>query len=197
VHLLRAQPHGVAKGGGVLQRALQHLGAGQRHLGLAKAHAARFGELGHLGQHLARQAARERAQREQARLVQLFGAELEHLHQAGLVEHGVGVGRADQAGHATGHGGGHFGFEHAFVLVAGLAQARRQVHQAGQHDAAAGVDGAVGRKVGRGRCRGPRCGRRPGHVADLVKARGGVDHTAVLDQDLHDFKPNWPLALTG
>jgi hypothetical protein len=56
--------------------------------------------------------------------VQLLGAELEHLHQAGLVEHRVGVGRADQAGHAAGHGGGHFGFEHALVLVAGLAQAR-------------------------------------------------------------------------
>ena len=38
---------------------------------------------------------------------------------------------------------------------------------------------------------------RHGHVADLVKARSGVDHTAVLDQDFHDFKPNWPLTLTG
>jgi hypothetical protein len=85
-------------------------------------------------------AARERAQREHARLVQLFGAELEHLHQAGLVQHRVGVGRADQAGDATGHGGGHFAFQHAGVLVAGLAQARRQIHQTRQHDAARGVD---------------------------------------------------------
>ena len=34
--------------------------------GLAKTHATRFGELGHLGEHLARKAARERAQRKQA-----------------------------------------------------------------------------------------------------------------------------------
>ncbi len=129
--------------------------------------------------------------------MQLLGAELEHLDQAGLVEHGVGIGRADQAGHATGHGGGHFGFEHAFVLMAGLAQARRQVHQAGQDDAARGVDGAGGGKVCRGAAQAHNAPGRHGHVADLVKARSGVDHTAVLDQDFHDFKPNWPLALTG
>jgi hypothetical protein len=80
--------------------------------------------------------------------VQLFGAELEHLHQARLVQHRVGVGRADQAGHAAGHGGGHFAFEHAFVLMARLAQARRQVHQARRDDAAGGVDRLVGREVG-------------------------------------------------
>jgi hypothetical protein len=51
--LLRAQPHGVAEGAGVLQRALQHLGVGQRHLGLAEADAAGLGQLGHFGQHLA------------------------------------------------------------------------------------------------------------------------------------------------
>jgi hypothetical protein len=152
---------------------------------------------GHLGQHLARQVARERTQREQARLVQLLGAELEHLHQARLVEHGVGVGRADQAGHATGHGSGHFGFEHALVLVAGLAQARGQVHQAGQHDAASGVHHALGREVRRYAVDAHDAACSDGDVAGLVEARGGVDDAAVLDQYLHDFKPNWPLALTG
>jgi hypothetical protein len=155
---------------GVLQRALQHLGVDQRHLGLAEAHAAGFGQLGHLGQHLALQAARERAQREQARLVQLFRAELEHLHQTGLVQHRVGVGRADQAGDATGHGGGHFGFEHAFVLVARLAQARRQVHQARgstmQPDASMVRWGA---KSGGTRLMAHNAPRRDGHVADLVE----------------------------
>jgi hypothetical protein len=79
-----------------LQRALQHLHVDDGHLGLAKANAAGLGELGHFGQHLALEAARERAQREHARQVQLFGAELEHVHQARLVEHRVGVGRAHQ-----------------------------------------------------------------------------------------------------
>ena len=195
VQLLRAQPHGVAVGGGVLQRTLQHLGAGQRHIGLAEAHAARFGELGHFGEHLARQAAREGAQGEQARLVEFFRAELEHLHQTGLVEHRVGVRRADQAGDATGHGSGHFGFEHAFVLMPRLAQARCQVHQARQHETTRCVDAAVGRKVGRHTVDAHNAPRRQGNVAGLVKARGGVDHPAVLDQNFHDFKPNWPLSL--
>jgi hypothetical protein len=146
VPVLRAQPHGVAKGGGVLQRALQHLGVDQRHLGLAEAHTAGLGQLGHLGQHLALQAARQRAQREHPGLVQLFSAELQHLHQAGLVQHRVGVGRADQAGHATGHRGGQLAFQHAFMLMPGLAQAHGQVHQAWSHDAARGVNGLVGRE---------------------------------------------------
>ena len=37
VHVHRAQPGGVAKRGGVLQRTLQHLGVRHRHLGLTKA----------------------------------------------------------------------------------------------------------------------------------------------------------------
>ncbi len=45
MHFLRAQPHGVAKGGGILQSALQHLGVFQRHFSLAKAHAACIGEV--------------------------------------------------------------------------------------------------------------------------------------------------------
>ena len=54
----------------------------------------------------------------------LRGAELEHLDQARLVEHRVGVGRADQAGDAAGDRRGQLRLEHAFVLVARLAQAR-------------------------------------------------------------------------
>ena len=40
VQLLRSQPHFVAKAGSVLHGAQQHLGIGQRHFRLAKAHAA-------------------------------------------------------------------------------------------------------------------------------------------------------------
>ena len=39
----------------------------------------------------------------------------------------------------------------------------------------------------RGRGPGPQCARPPGHVADLVKARSGVDHTAVLIRIFMDF----------
>jgi hypothetical protein len=158
----------------------------------AKAHAAGLGELGHLGQRLALQAARQRAQREQPAAAELAGAELEHLHQAGLVEHGVGVGRADQAGHAAGRGGLQFALEHAFVLLPGLAQARGQVDQAGRHDQAAGVDDAVGVKSAArpGGCRWRRCGRRAMAMsATFVAAAGRVDHAAVANEDLHAWFP--------
>ncbi|MNY69358.1 hypothetical protein D3C86_2072860 [compost metagenome] len=79
--------------------------------------------------------------------------------------------------------------------MAGLAQARGQVHQTGQHDAARGVHHALGRKVGRHTVDADNAARRNRDVTDLVEARSGVDHTAVLDQYLHDFKPNWLLAL--
>jgi hypothetical protein len=68
-----------------------------------EADAAGLGELGHLGQCFAGETARQRAERIQARQVQAASAELEHLDQARLVEHGVGVGRADQARDAAGN----------------------------------------------------------------------------------------------
>ncbi len=81
------------------------------------------------------------------------------------------------------------------MLVAGLAQACGQVHQARQHDAASCIDGAVGRKVGGHAVDAHDAACRQRDVAGLVKPRSGIDHTAVLDQYLHDFKPNWLLAL--
>ncbi len=60
----------------------------------------------------------------------------------------------DQAGHPTGHGRGHFAVQHAGVLVPRLAQAHGQIDQAGQHQAAAGIDGSCGGKMGRGRADG-------------------------------------------
>ena len=76
----RAQPHGIAKRGCVLQRALQHLGVEDRHLGLAKTDTARLGEFGHFGQHFALEATRQRAQRKHPCKVQLFRAKLQHVH---------------------------------------------------------------------------------------------------------------------
>ena len=123
VLVLWAQPHGIVKGAGVGHGALQRLNAGQWHIGLTKGDAAGFGQLGHFGQRLALEADSQRTHGEQAGFVLLFGAELEHFHQTLLVEHGVGVRQADQAGDAPGHGRSHFRLQHAFVLMAGLAQA--------------------------------------------------------------------------
>lgn len=189
VAVLRAQPHGVAEGAGVEQRALQHLRVTQRDVGLAEADATGLGELGHFGEHFTGEAARERAEREQARALHLLGAELEHLDQAGLVEHGVGVGRADQAGDAAGHRRGHLAFEHAFVLVAGFAQPRGQVDQAGHDEAALGIERAVGAEVGRCAADGEHLAVGDGHVGLAVDARRRIDDAPIGDQDFHASFP--------
>ncbi|MDT4850019.1 hypothetical protein FQZ97_841580 [compost metagenome] len=183
--VLGTQPDGVAKGGGVLKRALQHLHVDDRHLGLAEADATGLGEFGHLGELFALQPPGERTQRKHARLVQFFGAELEHVHEAGFVQHRIGVGRADQRGHTAGHRRGHFALQHRGVFLAGLAQAHRQIHQAGRDHAATGVDGAVGMEVGRHVADGDDATGCDGDVGQLVAAGGRVHDTAVLDQDLH------------
>ena len=147
MQFLRTQPDRVAKRPRVLHGAHQHLGVGDTDLGLAKAHASGFAQLQHLGQHFTLEATGQCAQRQHPRLVQVLRPKAQHFHQARFVEHRIGVGRADQAGHAAGHGGSQLGSEHAFMLMAGLAQARGQVHQAGHDDAALGVQGLRRHKI--------------------------------------------------
>jgi hypothetical protein len=183
--VLRPQPDAVAEGGGVLQRTLQHLGVDDRHVGLAEGDAAGLGQLDHLGQHLALQAARERAEREHARLVALLGAELEHLHQAGLVEHRLCVGRADQAGDAAGDGRGQLAGQHAGMLLAGLAQPHRQVDQPGGTMQPLASMHTVGAEIGRYLADADDLAGRNRDVGHAVGLGGGVDQTTVLDQDLH------------
>ena len=93
----------VAEGRRVLQRAVQHQRCrGSGDVGLREADAAGLGELGHLGQRLARRAhASARRADRRAPGCRLRGAELEHLDEARLVERRVGVGRADEARHAA------------------------------------------------------------------------------------------------
>ena len=146
------QPHGVAEGMGVLHGAQQHLGVLNGLAGLGKAHAAGGGQLGHFGQRLALQAHGQGAQRVQVRQSQVVGAVLQHFHQARLIQRRVGVGRASQRRHASGHGGLHLGFQRGLVFEAWLAQAGGQVHQPRRHHQARAVDGP---------CRPETMGRRP------------------------------------
>ena len=192
----RAQPHGVAKGGGVLHGTLQHLGVLDGRFGLRVAHAAGFLQLGHLGQVLALEATGQGAQREQAAAAELARTQLEHLDQTWLVQGRVGIGQADHAGHAPRSSGGQFGLQHAFVFVTGFAQAHSQVHQARRHDEAGGVDDAVGFEIGADVAECRDAAGRDGQVTDLVEAGSRVDQSAVLDQDLHDgirprYQPGW------
>ena len=187
--VLRAQPSRVAKGASVLQCAVQHQGVVQRHFSLRKTHATRLGEFGHFGQRGAVQAAGERTQWEQTRLVQIARAVLQHLHQTGLVQRRVGVGQADQTGHATGHGGGHFRLQHAFVFMPRFAQAHRQIDQAGRNHQAARVDAAVGVEVGTDAAvliaEADDATGGDGHVADAVASVGGIDDATIFDKYLH------------
>ena len=183
--VLRAQPDGVAEGAGVLQGAVQHLRVDQGGVGLAEGDAAGFGQFGHFGELLASQAARERAQRQHARLVQALGSHLEHFNQARLVEHGVGVGRADQAGDAACNGCAHFAFQHAGVFVAWLAQACAQVDQARGDDAACGVQAPVGRETAGRFADGDDAACGNGDVGHFVAAAGRVNHTALFDEEFH------------
>jgi hypothetical protein len=176
----------AGKGAGVLQGAQQYLGVGQRHLGLAEGDAAGLGQRQHFGQHLALQVAGQRAQREYTRGVEFFGTKAQHLHQAGLVQHRVGIGRAHHARHAACHGRRQLGCQHARVLVTRLAQAHRQVQKTGCDDAAGGVDGFVSGKA---------CGRGPdsedlsvanGYIGIAIKSASGVYDAATPDQDVHE-----------
>ena len=193
--VLRAQPHGVAKGVGVAQRTAERGDAGQRHIRLAEGHAAGLGQLGHLGQGFALEAYGQRAHGEQTRLVLLLGTELEHFHQALLVKHRLGIGRADQAGHAAGHGSRHLGLQHAFMLVTGLAQTHGQVHQTRQHPLARGVDFTLGHKTIGHRADGGDHAAIDGDIGLLVETSCRVHHPAIANQNLHGLAPNWLPAL--
>ena len=189
VRILRAQPHGVFERFRILQRAQQHVGVFDRLFSLRKADAASFSQFRHLGQGAALQAHRQRAERMHVGLVQAARAVLEHLHQARFVQHRVGVGRADQAGHAALHRRLHFGLQRGLVFVAGFAQPGRQIDQPGRDHQAGGVDGAIGNEAGR-----RRAGRRnhavnDEHVAQRIDVVFRVDQTPVLDMQFHPWVP--------
>jgi len=71
------------------------------------------------------------------------------------------------------------------VLVAGLAQAGRQINQARRHDEAGGIDHAVCGEITVDLADGADAARGDGQVANLIEARGGIHQAAVLDEDFH------------
>ena len=70
IRILRAQPHGVAEGTGVLHRAQQHGRILYRLLGLRKPDTTGFGQLSHFGELFAFKANGQCAERIDMRLVQ-------------------------------------------------------------------------------------------------------------------------------
>ena len=143
MRVLRPQPDVIAEGRGVLHRAQQHLRVRQRRVGMRKGDAARVGELAHFGDGVAPESGRKRADRVHVSQVERARAMLEHLHQAGLVQRRVGVGRAGEAGHAAGDRRLQLRFQRRLVFEAGLAQARRKIDQSGADDQPGRVDHPV------------------------------------------------------
>ena len=81
------------------------------------------------------------------------------------------------------------------MLVTRLTQPGGKVHQAGDDQTPGGVDHA---RRGEARRNAPHTddpSRSQRYVTLLIKATGRVDHAAVLDENLHDLKQNWPLTL--
>ena len=122
---------------------------------------------------------------------QLAGTELQHVHQAGLIERRIGVGRADQAGHTAGRGRIQFRLQHAFMLVTGFAQPRRQVNQArcATTQPLASMTRAEVSKSGGNAANGNDASGGHGHIGAFVAATGWVDHAAVANQDFHASFP--------
>jgi len=167
----------------------QDLGVGKRRVGMREGNAAGFGQFGHFGEGFALEFLRHRADRIDARAGQVPGAELEHFHQARLVERRVGVGREGQRGDAAACRGEHFRFQRGLVFEAGLAQTHGKVDQAGAHHAIRRVDGLVGVEAVRGLADGGDLAGDDEDVRGLIDAVGGVDEAPVLDVNLHAVGP--------
>ena len=144
--VLRMQPHAIPKGARILHGTHQHLGIGNGSKRMRKADAPGLHQFCHLGDGVALQAHGKRAHGKEMRSIDAARPVLEHLDQARLVEHRIGVGRTRERGHASRERGLHFGLERGLVLEAGLAQPRGEVDHAGHHPAACAINHPVGHK---------------------------------------------------
>ena len=173
-----------------MQRTQQHLRVAHRHVGMREADAAGLGQRDHLGDHFTLEADRQRAERMHVRLVQVARAKLEHLDEARLVEHGVGIRRAHEGRDATRDGRGHLGRKRRLVLVAGLAQPRAQVDEAGRDDQARRVDRPVCVETGRRRAERGDVAACDEYVGLLLGTGNRVDQRAAFDMNLHALSVN-------
>ena len=95
------------------------------------------------------------------RLVERARAMLQHLDQARLVERRIGIRRAGETRHASGHGRVHLRFERGLVFETRLAQPRGEIDQTRADDQPARVEHAIGAPAGRRRADArPPCRRR-------------------------------------
>ena len=98
IAVLRSEPNSIAKGRGVLHGALQPLRIGNGVLCLRKTNAPSLCQLDHRGQHLTLKTACQCAQGINIGQVQPLGTKLQHLDQAWLIKHRLGVWQTHHAG---------------------------------------------------------------------------------------------------
>ena len=190
--ILRAQPHRVSEGRCVLQRPIKDQRIRQRCIGMREADAAGVGKLAHLGQFFALKSAGQRAKRIDMRTVQRFRAPFEHLDQARLVEHRVGIGRARKTGYTAGNRGQHFRFERRLVFESRFAQSDREIDEPWNHGESRRIDHPVGMPaVGRASDSGDASGGDEKRLLG-IDALCRIDDAAVSDLDLH-ADPRMPI----
>ena len=169
---------------GVLQRAAQQLSVFHGHAVVAEAHGADAGELVHLGEPLAGQADAHGG--EEAGRHARFGARLagEALEHGRRVDHGVGVGHAEDGDVAAGRGRRRGRDEVFFVFAARRAQVGVQVDEAGQQQLALAVDDAHAGGRRKALADGRDAPLAHQHVDHLVESGKRVDGAGAAHEDL-------------
>ena len=161
---------------------------------MRKCDATVFTQFRHFRQAFAIESFGQGAGRKYPRSAQVLGAVAQHLDQARLIEHGIGIGRTHKAGDAAGYRGLHLGSQRVLEFAARLAQARAQIDQARRHHEAVGGDGQVGiESDGRSRTDCDDAFTVDEYGGDPVEFAGRIDHAAPNDRGFHG--PGFPATM--
>ena len=115
----------------------------------------------------------------------IAGAPQDEIDQRDVVDHGIGIGHADDGGDAAGGGGTARRGQRLAVLVAGLAGKDHHVDEAGREHVAAAIDD-LGIADGARRDVRPEIGNEAvsdQHAAVLIEAGGGIDQPCIDKSD--------------
>ena len=144
VAVLGMEDHRQVEGGRVFQGTAQGARAAKAFQAIAEGHATGVTQGDQFGKLLAVQALAQGANGKHFAIAGFAGAVQDQLGHSGSVQHRLGIGRATQAGHATGGSGLGFTGDVAFAAVARLAQGDIQVHQPRRGHQALGIDALAG-----------------------------------------------------
>ena len=170
---------------GVGQRPAHHLRIGDAPVAVGERHGARGLQQADLGHLLAAHALGQRRHRVDVDDRGVAGAAQDEIDGRRIIDHGRGIGLADDGGDAAGGGGLACGCKGFAVAGAGLADKGTHVDQSGRNDLAGAIDdvGAFGH-AGRTDAAAAFADGAVGdqHVADPVEIPGGIDQPGVGKQ---------------